>query len=214
MKDIAIFGAGGFGREVACTIDWINSVTPTWNLVGFFDDGKPVGQEVSHFGKILGGVNELNQYDKPLSVVIAIGSCTVVGKIYSRIDNDNIDFPNIIAPDFVVRDPLTFHMGKGNIIQGGCWTSCDVTLGDFNVLNGEVVCGHDVTIGNFNTIMPATRISGEVTIGDYNFFGVGSIVLQQIKIKNNTRLAAGSVLMTKPQEGNLYIGVPAKIFKV
>jgi len=32
MKDIAIYGAGGFGREVACLINKINEVNPTWNL--------------------------------------------------------------------------------------------------------------------------------------------------------------------------------------
>ena len=42
MKDIAIYGAGGFGREVACMIKHINESAdePIWNLVGFFDDGK------------------------------------------------------------------------------------------------------------------------------------------------------------------------------
>ena len=39
MKDIAIFGVGGFGREVLALIKNINEVTPTWNIVGFFDDG-------------------------------------------------------------------------------------------------------------------------------------------------------------------------------
>jgi serine acetyltransferase len=51
-------------------------------------------------------------------------------------------------------------------------------------------------------------------MGDCNFFGVGSIVLQQLKIKNDTKLAAGSVLMTKPKEGNVYLGVPAKVLKL
>ena len=36
---------------------------------------------------------------------------------------------------------------------------------------------------------------------------------QQIKIGNNIRLGAGSVLMTKPKNGNLYIGNPAKKFE-
>ena len=40
MKNIAIYGAGGFGREVACLLNIINEKEPTWNLVGFFDDGK------------------------------------------------------------------------------------------------------------------------------------------------------------------------------
>lgn len=42
MKDIAIYGAGGFGREVACMIKHINESAdePIWNLVGFLMMGK------------------------------------------------------------------------------------------------------------------------------------------------------------------------------
>ena len=40
MKKIAIFGAGGFGREVKTIIDAINKENEnTYNFVGFFDDG-------------------------------------------------------------------------------------------------------------------------------------------------------------------------------
>ena len=67
-----------------------------------------------------------------------------------------------------------------------------------------------MNVGSFNSFMPAVRISGEVLIGDFNFFGVNSVVLQLLKIKNGVSLAAGSVLMTKPKENSLYIGVPAK----
>lgn len=35
MNDIAIYGAGGFGKEIACLIYWINEVKPQWNLIGF-----------------------------------------------------------------------------------------------------------------------------------------------------------------------------------
>lgn len=38
MKDIAIYGAGGFGREVASLIKRINRIENQWNFVGFFDD--------------------------------------------------------------------------------------------------------------------------------------------------------------------------------
>ena len=38
MKDIAIYGAGGFGREVACLIERINKAreTPIWNFFSLF----------------------------------------------------------------------------------------------------------------------------------------------------------------------------------
>ncbi len=41
--NIAIYGAGGFGKEVACLIDRINDNGGKWNLIGFFDDTKPAG---------------------------------------------------------------------------------------------------------------------------------------------------------------------------
>ena len=33
MKKIAIYGAGGFGREVACFIRIINDKKPEWDLL-------------------------------------------------------------------------------------------------------------------------------------------------------------------------------------
>lgn len=210
MKDIAIFGAGGFGKEVACLIKRINEKEPTWNIIGFFDDNpKLKGQIISHFGQCLGGVDDLNVYNKPLAVSIAVGNPNIVQTIVKNINNPNVSFPNLIDVSFYKVDPQTFSIGKGNIIQGLCSVSCDVTIGDFNVLNGGIDIGHDTKIGSYNTLMPAVRISGEVSIGERNFFGINSIVLQQIKIGNDVRIGAGSVLMTKPKDGNLYLGVPA-----
>lgn len=214
MNDIAIYGAGGFGKEIACLIYWINEVKPQWNLIGFFDDGVECETQISHYGKVLGGMDTLNSWNKSLSVVFAIANNKVLRKLSSLISNTNVQFPNIIAPNIVIKDVETFKIGKGNIIQGGCVVSCDVIIGDFNIFNGAVVLGHDVKIGDYNVLMPSVRISGEMVMGDCNFFGVGSIVLQQLKIKNDTKLAAGSVLMTKPKEGNVYLGVPAKVLKL
>ena len=55
MKDIAIYGFGGFGREIACVINAINQVTPTWNFIGYFDDGHSVG-EANKYGRVLGNM--------------------------------------------------------------------------------------------------------------------------------------------------------------
>lgn len=214
MKDIAIYGAGGFGREVACLIKRINEKTPTWNLIGFFDDNPDLkGKMISHYAPCLGGIDVLNAYAKELCVTVPIGNPATVRIIVGKIHNPLIEYPNLIHPNFLTADAEAFTVGCGNIIQGDCSASCDVSFGDFNVLNGSVAFGHDAKVGNFNTFMPGTRISGEVSIGDENFFGVGSIVLQQLKIGNRFRLGAGSVLMTKPKDDALYIGNPATRFK-
>lgn len=210
MKDIAIYGASGFGREIACVLKRINKVSPTWNLVGFFDDGKDKGSR-NEYGEILGGITELNQWEKELNILIAIASSSIRKKIFEKIRNEKINFPNLLFA-FSYADAGNYSLGMGNIILD-TFISCNVKIGDFNVFNGGNVLGHDVSMGSYNTVMPATRISGEVSIGDTNFLGIGSIVLQKLKIGNEVRVAAGSVLMRNTKDNCLYIGNPAKIFK-
>ena len=210
MKDIAIFGAGGFGREIACLINLINKETPTWNFIGFFDDGKEKGCK-NEYGDILGGINDLNEWQTPLAVVIAIGNPKAVKHIAENIENEQIEYPNIIAPNTIFLDRNNIEFGKGNVICSSCLFSCNVKVGDFNTFNGYISIGHDVTMGNFNSLMPAVRISGEVTIGDGNFFGVNSVVLQQIKIGNNTKIGANSLIIRKTKDGNTYVCQPAEI---
>lgn len=214
MKDIAIFGAGGFGKEVATVIDKINEKTRKWNLIGFFDDALAIGEQVSTYGKSLGGINELNLYDKPISIVFAIGTPATLKLIYNKIENNLVEFPNIIHPEVYFADEQSLKMGKGNVIVRGCSFSCDVTVGDFNQMNSISALAHDVTMGSFNVLMPLTRVSGGAEIGDTNLFGINSIILQNISVGNNKRIGPNSVLMTKPRKEGLYLGNPARLTKL
>jgi sugar O-acyltransferase (sialic acid O-acetyltransferase NeuD family) len=208
IKDIAIYGAGGYGREIACLINAVNRVSLTWNIVGFFDDGLPKGQE-NEYGKIAGGITELNNYPCELSVVMAIANPQTVKLIVNKITNHHIHFPNMIAPDVLFLDQASLSIGQGNIIGFRASVSCNVRIGNFNRFNGRVSLGHDVVIGNYNMFNPTTSIAGETIIGDCNFFGVGSIVLQQKTIGNHTVIAANSVIIKKTKDNKTYIGNPA-----
>lgn len=209
IKDIAIYGFGGFGREVACLINAINEIKPSWNLIGYFDDGKTIG-DTNRYGSVLGGMDELNDWASPLCVVIAIATPTALSSIVAQINNDQIDFPNLLDPSISYSDKSTITIGKGNIIASRVGISCDVTIGDFNLINSRVGLGHDCVIGSFNSFGPSTRISGNSIVGNYNFFGVSSIVLQGLKIGDNTRIGAGSVIIRNTKDNHLYVGNPAK----
>jgi len=213
MKDIAIYGAGGFGREVACLIRIINDKRPQWNLIGFFDDDIKLKDTKNEYGKVIGGIEELNNYNQPLAVAIAIGSPKTVAKIVSNIHNKNIEFPNIISPDIVYLDENNISIGIGNIIGMRSSISCNVTIGNFNIFNGAISVGHDTSIGDYNSFMTNTIIAGEVKIGDFNYFGAGSVVLQQITIGNDTVVGANSLILRNTKDGMTYIGSPAKIMK-
>jgi sugar O-acyltransferase (sialic acid O-acetyltransferase NeuD family) len=208
MKNIAIYGAGGFGREMACWIHAINEQEQQWKLIGFFDDGLPIGAK-NEYGTILGGINELNRYPQELSIAVAIGNPHTLSSLVNKITNPNIQFPNLIAADVYFNDRNNCSIGKGNLIGRETVLSCNVKIGDFNVFNGNVMVGHDSTIGSYNMFGPHVKIAGSVTIGDNNLFGISSIVLQGKKIGSNTTIAPNSVIVRKTTDGEVYIGNPA-----
>ena len=213
MKDIAVFGAGGLGREVACLIRLINESLeePRWNFIGFFDDNEQLHGSSNEYGKVLGGKAELNAWDRPLDIVIAIATPKVVKLVAEGITNPLIDFPNVIAPNTVWLDKDNVRMGKGNLICSGCLISCNVDLGDFNILDGFITVGHDTRMGNYNVVMPSCNISGGVVMGDCNFMGVKSVVLQYLKVGNNVKIGAGAIVMHDTVDDHLYVGVPARL---
>lgn len=212
MKDIAIYGAGGLGKEVAILVERLK-IEENWNFLGFFDDGLPKGTKISNLGFTLGNIDEVNSWPNNLALVLCFGNPKTLLYIKEKIINQNIYFPNLVAPSCWFGNVDTFTLGEGNIIQGSCNFSTDVSIGNFNILNGEVNIGHDTEIGDYNVIMPRVLISGEVKIDSLNLFGASSFVKQQIKIGSNITLTPLSVLLTKPKDGQTYIGNPAKIFK-
>lgn len=209
MKNIAIYGAGGYGEEIACLINAINKGNPIWNIIGYFDDDESKHGINTYYGPIIGGIKELNNWENPLSLVIAIGTPCVLYSIYNAIYNDKIDYPNLISPDVTFHDKGTVQLGKGNVIFYHSIISCFTKFGDFNLLNNDVFIGHNSILGSFNVINPSARISGNVSIGERNFIGVGSIVLQGLKIGNNIKLSAGSCLYRNTKDDSLYMGNPA-----
>jgi len=209
MKDIAIYGCGGFGREVACLIERINESEPQWNFIGFYDDGHEKGF-MTDMGPVIGNADDLNAVDKPLAIAIAIGSPKTVKAVREKIVNKNIEFPNLIDPSTVFLKRELVKIGEGNIICQNTVLSVNITIGDFNVLNFCSSVGHDVVFGKYNVVMPGVRISGGTQMENQNFFGAQSVVLQGVKIGNEVRLAASSLLTRKTKDKTLYIGVPAR----
>ena len=214
MTDIAIFGAGGFGRETAATLNELTYSHPEgWRFIGFFDDTLPIGTEIGGFGNILGGLDTLNNWQKPINIAVCLGYPHDRRIIIEALHNPHISYPNLIHKDFFCSDTKSLQIGQGNIIQSGCKVTTNVKIGDFNCLNGMIGFGHDVKVGDFNSFMPKAIISGRVQIGDCNLLGANCFILEKIKIGNNVNVGPLSALLNKPKSGNTYIGNPAKIFK-
>jgi sugar O-acyltransferase (sialic acid O-acetyltransferase NeuD family) len=208
MRDIAIYGGGGFGRETAWLIQEIAQRDETWNLVGFFDDGLKPGKIVDGL-PVLGGLAELNQQAEPLDLVVAIADPQIRSRCVKSIANSKIHFPKVIHPSVLKGAPGN-AFGKGCIVAAGVILTTGITIGEFAILNLSTTVGHDVKLGNFSSIMPQCSISGNVTIGDRVFVGAGARVLQGIDIGEDSVVGAGAVVTKSFPSSSRLIGVPAQ----
>lgn len=212
MKDIAIFGFGGFGREVQWLIRDINRVKPIWNIIGFFDDGYPVGCRI-HGLSNLGGVEAVNKWKTPLNVVIAIGTPSIKKKIQSRINNPLLEYPTLIHPSVIIGEKDYVNIGKGCIICANSVITCDIEIGDFVVLNLACTVGHNTIIRNNSAFMPNCNVSGDVVVGENVYCGSGVKIINQAIIGDDAIVGAGAVVTKPLPEKCTAVGIPAKVIK-
>lgn len=211
MENIVIVGAGGFGREVRWLISRINDVQMQFNIIGFVDDGFEAGTMIDEL-PVLGGSDFLTNYQKEISVVIAIGSAKTRKSVAEKLmQNKNLVFPNLSDPSVVSSEKTIF--GKGNIICAGTILTVDYEMKDFNIINLDCTIGHDVVLDSFVTIYPGVNVSGCVSIGNSSEIGTGTSIIQGITIGRESIIGAGSVVVKDIDGCGVYVGIPSKKLK-
>ncbi|HNP53860.1 MAG TPA: acetyltransferase [Ferruginibacter sp.] len=211
MKKIAIFGAGGFGREVQMLIEQINAVNPTWEFIGFFDDDFTHARYIEPEQQ-LGGMDALNNWPDEIGLVLAIGNPVVKRKILGRLSNTRITHPVLIHPG-VVMGKRNVQIGEGSIICAGNILTIDIAIGKHVILNLSCTVGHDSVIGDYASFMPTVNISGEVNIGDAVYVGTGAKIINQLEIGAETVVGAGAVVSKTLPARCTAVGIPAKPIK-
>ena len=207
MDKIAIYGGGGFGREVKMLIDQINK----YEFIGYFDDGVPKGTVVD--GCIfLGGISELNSFSDKILLVISVGNPNIKFKIVESITNNNISYPILIHPSCIVGSSMN-KIGEGSIICASTIITVNVDIGSHVILNLGCTVGHDTRIGSYSSFMPAVHISGEVEICDRVYCGTGVNIINQIKIGEGTIVGAGALVHKNLPPNCTAVGFPAKPIK-
>ncbi len=212
MKDIAIFGVGGFGREVLTLIHDINKEKPIWNILGFFDDGHEKDEIVNNY-PVLGDTEALNHWTTHVSLAVSVGNPSIKKKILDKINNPLVDYPTLIHPSVWIGDKEFVEFGIGCIICAGSLITTNVRIGDFVILNLGCTVGHDTVIKDYASFMPSVNISGEVTIGEGVYVGTGAKIINQLEIGEKTIVGAGAVVSKTLPSYCTAVGVPAKPVK-
>ena len=212
MKKIAVFGAGGFGREVHMIIDQINQKKIKHEFIGYFDDTYEPGEIINDF-PVLGGVHELNQWSEPLEIVCAVGDPKDKKSIIENIKNENVSYPVLIHPTALIGNMKFNSIGEGSIITAGVVVTVNIALGKHVILNLACTIGHNTRIGDYGSFMPTVNISGDVVIEKGVYVGTGAQIINKLTIGENTIIGAGAVVAETLPPNCTAVGMPAKPVK-
>lgn len=207
MKNIVIYGAGGFGRETSLLIDQVNRQSARWKVLGFCDDGKTKGEVIDRL-PVLGGINYLKETREDLSVVIAIADPGVREKIKQQLIHSRLDFPTLVHPSVAISESCS--IGEGSIICSDVVMTVNVTIGSYAIINLKCTLGHDCVLGDFSSLMPAVNVSGNVRLGRGVYVGAGAILLQGVSIGDRSVVGAGAVVNKSFEREKRIMGVPAR----
>lgn len=212
MRNLIIFGASGFGREVAWLVERINAVTPTWNLLGFMDDNDEIqGSEINGY-KVLGKSTDVGSYTDSY-YVCAVGASKVREKIIKKLKslNPNIKFGTVIDPS--VEKSELVSIGEGTIICAHSIITVNTEIGSHVIINLDCTVGHDSVIHDFVTMYPSVNVSGITEIGKCSELGTGMQIIQGKRVGDYSIVGAGAVVVKDIPDNCTAVGSPAKVIK-
>lgn len=212
MKDLIIFGASGFGREVAWAVERINKVSPTWNLLGFLDDSDEIQGTIINGYRVLGKTDDVLYYPDAYYVV-AIGASRIRKKIVSnmKVVNPSIKFGTVIDPSVEISEYVT--IGEGTIICAHSIITVNINIGSHVIVNLDCTIGHDAILQDFVTLYPSVNVSGMTNIGHATELGTGMQIIQGKNVGDYSIVGAGSVVIKDIPAKCTAVGSPAKPIK-
>ena len=208
-QPLVIVGAGGFARETAQAVRALNTVTPTWDLLGFLDD-----DDALHGNKI-DGVPVLGPVSSVLDHAAAVVICTgrpdnyfSRKQIVNMLASDALEYATIVHPSCsIAADTI---VGAGSVFLAGVTATAAVDVGNHVAVMPQTVLTHDDRIGDFATVTSGVRLGGGVTIGDGAYIGAGALLRQGLTVGSWSLIGMGAVVLTSVPAAEVWAGSPAR----
>ncbi|MEO7041577.1 MAG: acetyltransferase [Gemmatimonadaceae bacterium] len=212
-QQIAIYGAGGFGREVAWLLSEREDAGEV-NVSCFIEDGLVVKRVLN--GKPVLSFDDFRARNDDALLAIAVGDPRSRRHLAAKSEAAGYAFATLIHRS--VQKSEFVQIGSGAIICAGSIITVNITIARHAHINLDCTIGHDVRIGDFATIAPGVHVSGNVHIGCGAYIGTGATIVngssdQPLLIGEGAVIAAGACVTKSTAANALYAGIPAVIKK-
>lgn len=191
----AIYGAGGFGREVI----------PLVNRGVFFIDANKTG---TINGYRVTSEDEFLSHPEPY-FNIAIADWKIRKEIAERLMAAGAEPFCVIGEPFISLSLNT--IGGGAIICPHSTITANATIGKFFHCNIYSYVAHDCKIGDYVTFAPRVNCNGNVTVEDYAYIGTGAFLRQGVTIGEGAVVGMGAVITKDVEPYTTVVGNPGRV---
>lgn len=200
---LAIYGPGGYGREVASFARGLEAV------VFVSDSPEEIGRTFNDVPVI--GFAELAERRTP--TCIAVADARVRRQLAEKCQAAGVPMGQAWAPTSVRGDNVV--AGEGAIMSDFTICTADVVIGRHFHANIYSYIAHDCVVGDFVTLAPRVCINGNAIIEDDVYVGTGAILRQgtrekPLRIGRGAVIGMGAVVTKDVAPGVTVIGNPAR----
>jgi sugar O-acyltransferase (sialic acid O-acetyltransferase NeuD family) len=213
MTLYAIFGAGGFRREVMpAAREMITATHGTRGNEFVFVEENLKKQTVINGYKVISEKDFLSYPVEDKYFNIAVADYKTREYIADKLLAANIKPFTIQASNAVIYDDN--HIGEGAILCAFTTITSNVKIGRFFHANIYSYVAHDSIIGNFVTFAPSVHCNGRVVVEDYAYIGTGVVIKEgrngrPIVIGKGSIVGMGAVVTKNVPPFTTVIGNPA-----
>jgi sugar O-acyltransferase (sialic acid O-acetyltransferase NeuD family) len=211
-QQLLIFGAGGFGREIAA---WAHRATwqgRGFTLVGFVDDNLSASQLNGFPVLTLGQAAERHP---DAGVLATVGQPRVRERMIAKAAEIGLGPTAPLLHPNVEYDQQYVRFGEGVVVCAGSILTVNIEVESHVQINLDCTVGHDAVLRAYSTLSPGVHISGNVTLEQCSFLGTGAVTVQGLPerplvIGADSVVGAGAVVTRDVPALSTVVGIPAR----
>jgi sugar O-acyltransferase (sialic acid O-acetyltransferase NeuD family) len=213
VEDLLIIGAGGFARETAAAVSAVNTVRPTWRLLGFLDDD-PLLHGSERDGVSVLGATELAERMPEARVVICVGNprgYRARARLVERLALPESRYATVIHPSAQIAESCV--IGPGSVILALATLTASVEVGAHVAVMPQVVLTHDVVVADYATLASGVVLGGGTRVERGAYLGAGALIREQVVVGAWAQVGMGSVVLRDVPAAEVWVGSPARYLR-
>ncbi|MGH2844131.1 MAG: NeuD/PglB/VioB family sugar acetyltransferase [Solirubrobacteraceae bacterium] len=210
--ELLIFGAGGFGREVAAWADRARWAGRGFRLLALVADEPPARELGGHPVLML---EDAARRHPDAVVLVAVGRPQARERIVGRLVEAGLRPAAPLIHPSVEYDPASVSFAEGVVVCAGTILTVDIEVQAHVQINLDCTVGHDCVLGAHATLAPGVHISGNARLGERAFLGTGAVTVngqpgRPLVVGADVVVGAGAVVTRDLAPGVTAVGVPAR----